>query len=112
MDLAVEDVAGGITKINLRGRFDTTGAVVVQLPLNKVVTEKSRVMVDLSGVGFLASYAIRVLLVAAKILDGKGGRMAILCPNNNVAKILKTAKVDALIPMYQTEDAAVAALAS
>ena len=67
MDIAVEDLAGGITKIVLRGRFDTTGAVVVELPFNKVVTEKSRVMVDLSDVNFLASYAIRVLLVGAKI---------------------------------------------
>ena len=49
MDIAVEDLAGGITKIVLRGRFDTTGAVLVELPFNKIVTEKSRVMVDLVG---------------------------------------------------------------
>ena len=44
--------------------------------------------------------------------DGKGGNLVILCPDNNVAKVLKTAGMDALIPIHQTETAATAALAS
>jgi anti-anti-sigma factor len=83
MDIAVEKLAGGITKVVLRGRFDTTGAVVIELPFNKVVTENSRIMVDLSAVNFLASYAIRVLLVGAKIANSKGSKLVILCPDNN-----------------------------
>jgi anti-anti-sigma factor len=112
MEIAVEKLAGGITKVVLRGRFDTTGAVVVELPFNKVVTENSRIMVDLSAVSFLASYAIRVLLVGAKIANSKGGKLVILCPDNNVAKVLKTAGMDALIPIHPTESAAAAALES
>jgi anti-anti-sigma factor len=69
-------------------------------------------MVDLSAVSFLASYAIRVLLVGAKIVDGKGGKLVILCPDNNVAKVLRTAGMDALIPIHPSESAAAAALAS
>lgn len=112
MDIAVEELAAGITKVVLRGRFDTTGAVLVELPFNKIITEKHRIMVDLSAVSFLASYAIRVLLVGAKIINGRGGKMVILCPDNNVAKVLRTAGMDALIPVRQTESAATAALTS
>ena len=112
MDIAVEDLAGGIAKVVLRGRFDTTGAVVVELPFNKIVTETRRVLVDLSNVTFLSSYGIRVLLVGAKIVNGKGGKLVILCPDNNVAKVLKTAGTDTLIPTFQNEDAAAAAVAS
>ena len=111
MDMAVEEVAGGITKVVLRGRFDTTGAVMVELPFNKVATEKRAVIVDLSDVTFMSSYGIRVLLVGAKIVNSKGGKLVILCPDNNVAKVLKTAGMDALIPIFQTENAAAAALA-
>ena len=35
-----------------------------------------------------------------------------VCPDNNVAKVLKTAGMDALIPIHQTETAATAALTS
>ncbi len=110
MDIAVEEIAGGITKVVLRGRFDTTGAVVVELPFNKIVTEKNHIMVDLSAVIFLASYAIRVLLVGAKIVNSKGGKLVILCPDNNVAKVLRTAGMDTLIPIHQSESAAALAL--
>ena len=112
MDISVDDLAGGITKLVLRGRFDTTGAVVVELPFNKIATEKQKIVVDLSAVNFLASYGIRVLLVGAKIVKNNGGNLVILCPDNNVAKVLKTAGMDALIPVHQTEAAAIAALAS
>ena len=112
MDMSVDDLAGGISKVVLRGRFDTTGAVVVELPFNKLITEKRKIIVDLSAVTFLASYGIRVLLVGAKIVNGKGGNLVILCPDNSVAKVLKTAGMDALIPIHQTEAAAMAALAS
>jgi anti-anti-sigma regulatory factor len=65
MDIAVEDLAGGITKVVLRGRFDTTGAIQIQLPFNRIATEQRKIMVDLSGVSFLSSYGISVLLVGA-----------------------------------------------
>jgi anti-anti-sigma factor len=112
MDMAVEDLAGGISKVVLRGRFDTTGAVLIELPFNKIVTEKQRILVDLSAVSFLASYGIRVLLVGAKIAKGKSGKLVLLCPESNVAKVLKTAGTDTLIPLFDTEAAATAALAS
>jgi anti-anti-sigma regulatory factor len=53
-----------------------------------------------------------VILIGAKIIAGKGGRLVILCPDNNVAKVLKSAGMDTLIPIYQTETAATAALSS
>ena len=114
MEIAVEELAEGATKIVLQGRFDTTGAVLIELPFNAAVTEKRGIVVDLSAVSFLSSYGIRVLLVGAKISAGKGGKLAILCPddNNNVAKVLKTARIGDLIPVFQSEDAAVAAVIS
>jgi anti-anti-sigma factor len=112
MDIAVEELTAGITKIVLHGRLDTTRALVTELPFNKVITSKRRIVVDLSNVNFLSSYAIRILLVGAKIVDGKGGKLVISCPDGNVAKVLKTAGTDALIPMFPTEAAAVSALKS
>jgi len=112
MDISADDLAGGITKVVLRGRFDTTGAVVVELPFNKIATEKRKIVVDLSAVNFLASYGIRVLLVGAKIVKSNGGSLVVVCPDNNVAKVLTTAGMDTLIPIYQTEAAALSALAS
>ena len=112
MDIAVEELPAGITKVVLHGRLDTTWAVVTELPFNKVATEKRRIIVDLSDVTFLSSYAIRIFLVGAKIVDGKGGKLVILCPEGNVAKVLRIAGTQTLMPVFATEAAAAAALKS
>jgi anti-anti-sigma regulatory factor len=52
-----------------------------------------------------------VLLVAAKICNGKGGKLVLLCPDGHVAKVLRKARIDALVPMIESQDAAVSALA-
>jgi anti-anti-sigma factor len=112
MNIAVEELPAGITKIVLHGRLDTTWAVITELPFNKVATERRRIIVDISGATFLSSYGIRIFLVAAKIADSKGGKLVILCPEGNVAKVLKTAGTQTLIPVFPTEAAAAAALKS
>lgn len=112
MDIAVEELADGAAKVILRGRFDSTGAVLVELPFQKIATEQRRIAVDLSPVNFMSSYGVRVLLVGAKIVNGKGGRMVIVCPDNHVAKVLKIAGADTLIPTFRTLADAQAALAA
>ena len=110
MDIATEDFGGEITKITLRGRLDTAGAVQLGLPFNRLATEKRKVLVDLSNVSFLASYGIRVLLVGAKIVDGKNGKLVLSSPDPNVAKVLMTAGIDQVIAIFDSESAAIAAL--
>jgi anti-anti-sigma factor len=111
LDMAVEEIADGGTKVVLRGRFDTTGAILIEMPFNAITREKPAIIVDLSAVSFLSSYGIRVLLVGAKTVRGKGGKLAILCPPGNVAKVLDVAGASTLIPVVATEDAALAAVA-
>ena len=110
MDIETKVLAGGIAKVGLRGRLDTTGAVLVELPFNKIATEQRKILVDLSSVSFLASYGIRVLLIGAKIVNGKNGKLVISCPDPNVAKVLKTAGIDQLIPIFHSENSAIDAL--
>jgi stage II sporulation protein AA (anti-sigma F factor antagonist) len=111
MDIQIEELPGQATKVALRGRLDSTGAVEIELPFNAVATDKRAVVVDLTGVTVLASYGVRVLLVGAKLCAAKGGRLVILCPDGHVAKVLRIARFDALAPIVDSEVAALAALA-
>src|SRR6516162_1495096 len=112
MDIAVEELARGATKVILQGRFDTTAAVLIELRFNTVATEKKAIVVDLSAVNFLSSAGIRVLLMGAKIATSKGGKLTIVCPDNNVANVLNITGISNLIPVFQSENAAVAAVMS
>ena len=111
MDLPVEDLANGVTRVVLHGRIDTTRAVLIELPFNTLAADKTAIVVDLTAVEFLSSYGLRVLLMGAKITNRNGGRLAIVCPDNNVAKVLRTSGGSELIPVFRDDDAAVAAVA-
>ena len=109
--MTTEEIGDGRVKVVLRGRFDTTGAILIEMPFNALTSEKQAIVVDLSAVNFLSSYGIRVLLVGAKTVKSKGGKLVILCPEGNVAKVLQAAGTDTLIPVHGSEDAAIAAIA-
>jgi anti-anti-sigma factor len=111
MDLAVEDLANGATRVIWQGRIDTTRAVLLELPFNALAADKRAIVVDLTEVDFLSSYGLRVLLMGAKITSGKGGKLAIVCPDNKIARVLRTSGGSQLIPVFADVSAAVAAVA-
>lgn len=112
MQIDLEELGGNITKVTPRGRFDTTGAIASELPLNMLANERLALLVDLSKAEFMSSYGIRVLLKSAKISHGKGGNLVIFCPDPTISKVLHSAGADNLIAVHQTLDAAIAALRS
>jgi anti-anti-sigma factor len=108
------DVGDNFRRIAILGRLDIAGSDSISLKFAafSVATGK-RVLVDLSGVTFLASIGIRSIISNAKALQARGGRMVLFVGGNApVSKTLETTGVDALIPMFadagQAEAAALA----
>ena len=99
MELKIEDLPGRITKAALSGRFDTMGAIAIELPFNTLANERLTLVVDLSNVSFMSSYGIRVLLRGAKIAKSKGAKLVIFCPDTTVRKVLNIAGTSDLIPV-------------
>ncbi len=110
MELTSETLPGGAVRVMLRGRLDTTGAIQIEMPFHALAKSGGAMVVDLSEVSFLASYGIRVLLVAAKTVGNGGGKLAVICPSGNVAKVLLSTRAGELIPIFPTPDAALAAV--
>jgi anti-anti-sigma factor len=110
MDMVVDELDGGITNVTLRGRLDFLGAQSIDLPFSEIADSKLAVLVDLSGVEYLASLGMRILLISAKAVHRKGGRLAMFVPEGNVLSALKAAGLDTVIPMFQERDDAIAAV--
>ena len=110
MEMVVKELDGGIAHVILRGRLDTTGADAIDLKFNVIAGSRRAIIVDLSEVDFLASLGIRVLLLGARTVKSKGGKVVILSPSENVSSVLTTARTDTLIPIFFDRDAAIAAV--
>jgi anti-sigma B factor antagonist len=110
MEMLVEDTDRGVTNVVLRGRLDTAGADSIDLKFNAVAGAKRAVVVDLSNVNLLTSLGIRVLLLGARAVKSKGGKLVLLSPDANVRAVLEAAKTDTVIPIFDDRSAAIAAV--
>jgi len=110
MDMTIEPVGHDIKHARLCGRLDIPGALKIDLPFNVLVGNNPKVIIDLESVTFMASMGIRSLIMGARTMKSKGGRMVLLKPNADVLKVLAETGTDTLIPVFQDLDSAIAAL--
>lgn len=110
MEMVIEELEEGVTRVILTGRLDIAGSALIDLRFNTISGSRRAVVVDLSRVSFIASMGIRTLVSGAKAVRVRGGKMVLLLPEANVEKALRTASIDTLIPIYHDSEAAVAAV--
>lgn len=102
MAISHEDVNESFRRIALSGRLDGRGTEEIAAKFAALSAgAKQRVLVDLTGLSFLASIGIRAVLSNAKTLQQNGGRMVLFVgANSAVTKTLEATGIDALIPTF------------
>jgi anti-sigma B factor antagonist len=98
MQIAIND-AGSTATVTLIGRLDISGAEVVALPLATLSGSKNDIVIEMTGVTFVASIGLRHLVSAAKAVGRRGGRLVLLNPNTAVAEVITTSGLSELLPM-------------
>ncbi len=80
MQLSMEELEGGITKVVLDGRLDIAGAQEIDLKMNVIAGTKKAVLVDMQKVTFLGSMGLRTLVAPAQAIKGRGGKVVLFAP--------------------------------
>ena len=113
MTMELSDLPGGMVKVTLGGRLDSPGVDVIETRFVGAVTPAGKhTAVDLSGVDFVASMGIRMLISTARALSRRGGRFVVFAPQPGVREIFSHVSLEDIIPIYNTEDEALMALRS
>jgi len=110
MPIVIQDLENGVAKVVLTGRIDIAGAQEIDMPMSVVGGSRRAVVIDLSGVDFMASMGLRCLVLAAKSIQSKRGRVVLLSPQPLVQEVIQTSGIDELIPIHHDEAAAIAAV--
>ena len=112
MEIVTSQDQGATARVALTGRLDIVGAEVIALPLATLAGAKRGLVIEMSGVSFIASIGIRHLVSAAKALSRRNGRLVLLNPTDMVTEVLTTSGLTDLLPIIRSEPEAVAALDS
>jgi anti-anti-sigma factor len=110
MQISSEEMAGGITRVALDGRMDIAGAAVVDLRMNLIAGSARKLLIDLKKVDFLGSMGLRSIVIPARAVKSRGGKVVLFAPNEMVESVLKTSGIDSLLPVCHDLDAAIAEL--
>lgn len=98
-----ESAGAAYTLVALAGEVDATNSEELHNLLESVVLERPLLLlVDLSGLSFMDSTGLRMLLRASRALDQQGGVLGLVSPQAAVARVLQLTRADQLIPVYDT----------
>ena len=107
MEIQFSELNNGIRMIKLTGRLDIIGAGQIETKFAGYCSgDQARVMVDLSGLEYLASIGIRLFVMNAKSLASRSGKMVIANPSPETLQVLEIAGIPAIIPVYSHMESA------
>jgi anti-anti-sigma factor len=110
MDMQVREAEDGITRVELKGRFDIAGAQEVDLRFSAIAGSAKALVVDMGQVSFLASMGVRTLMLSAKTMIRRKAIMAVCAADENVEKVLRSTGFDEIVDLYPDFAAAATAL--
>jgi anti-anti-sigma factor len=103
MELQTTDL-GNAAKVSLQGRLDTLGVEKIETRFTATVVPPGRhALVDLSGVTFISSMGIRMLISTARALSLKKAKFVLVGPQPLVKESLDHVSLSQIIPIVATE---------
>lgn len=104
---------GNVLVIELPRCLDASGIAAVENEfVNTITAHKGKTLVDMSGVEFVASLALRMLLINHKAVKQHGGEISLCGLQPQIAEIFRKSRFDTLFTIYPDRDAALAAHAA
>lgn len=99
MELELQEQTPTVTRVALKGQLDAQGVDRIETKLTATLARGGHGIIDLSGVTFLASLGIRLLIMQAKTLDRRGSRLVLVAPRDLVDQALRHSSIEDIIPV-------------
>src|SRR5678810_878123 len=86
--------------VGITGSLDSTTSPEAQKSLDSVVAGARKVALDFSGLDYISSAGLRVLLGAAKKLKGSGGTLRMFGLNQSVKEVFEISGFATILSVY------------
>ena len=101
---------GSYTLVVLAGESDMNTRQLLRGVLEQAMSRPARhLVIDMSGLEFIDSATVRVLVDVQGTLAGDGGQMSFVAPHPLITRVLSLTGTDQIVPVYQDLDTALAA---
>lgn len=103
---------GNINILTMSGRLEPMGWRDLKDTMSALTDgdTKTDLLVDLSGLDYMASAGFRELFLAGRKISRNGGRLVVCSLQGEVKRIFELAKFDTAYPIFETREEALAHL--
>lgn len=109
--MEVVNLGERLVKVTLTGRLDTHGVERLETRfIAALVPPANNAIVDLSGVDFVASMGIRMLIAVARSLKQRQARLALFGTTAQVKDVFEAVSLQKIMPVCTTEADALASV--
>ena len=110
-ELHEERSDAGVHIVNVSGEIHVSTAPAFREQLNGVIEGGATMLVlDLSGVDFIDSTGLSVLLNGLRLVSQRHGRLALVCANPTVMRLFQITSLDATFDIFEDRAAAIASV--
>ena len=110
-DLSTREL-GSVTVVEVSGSVDAVTAPRLAEALDAALAAgRAQLVVDLGGVGYASSAALRTLLAGVKGARGAGGDLRLAAVTPEVAKVFELAGFDGIVQRFADAEAAAVSFA-
>jgi anti-anti-sigma factor len=106
-----EDRTADVLILSLSGKLDATTAKTFE---DKILAEieagDRRLMIDLSQLAYVSSAGLRVILIAAKRLRSKDGKIALCSLQDHVQQVFDLSGFSSILSIYASREEGIKAL--
>ena len=103
---------GDVIVVKLSGRLDSSTAKPAEDGLSVAISgpETPRVVIDLTGLAYISSAGLRILLLTNKKIRNAGGQLALCGLGANVREVFSISGFDTILSLQPGRSAAIAAV--
>jgi anti-sigma B factor antagonist len=107
-NMTIDTLDNGIIRVQITGRLDVASAEELELEFTaSLVPITAHAVVDLAGVDFIGSMALRTFITCAKALARKHGKLVLFGAQPAVQQVLEIAALNAIMPIVSDLESAV-----
>jgi anti-anti-sigma factor len=107
MELQIQDSNESVSRVALVGMLDMVAVGQIETKFNAATVARGKdAILDLSGMTFIASLGMGMLVSAHRGLKRRGKKLVLLNPQEDVESALLTARLQELMPFAHSEEEA------
>ncbi len=104
----LESKSGGALVLAIKGRVDAQSSAAAQQQILSLLDRgETRLVLDLSGLGYVSSAGLRVFMTAGKRLNSVKGKLAFCSLQEGTSELFEIAGFTSLFPIFPTVEEAV-----